>query len=307
MSRSRWFRRSRTVRRVIDAQKKTGRVLQVGSQRVSSIVYQKAKDLLKAGAIGQVNMIEAWWDRNSAIGAWQYSIPPDASPPTIDWDRFLGSAPKGPFEPIRLFRWRNYRDYGTGVAGDLFVHLFSGMHFIMDRSGSDTRILDRRTAVLEGWPRCSRHHARTLRLPADRKPSGIQSGVASEFRQRCQARPTDSASLEVKELLSIGNGVTVSKQPRESEPGYTIDTFPKAVQEAVPEGISREVSSAARAPLTPSAPRRRNVQPATRVQRSSRTSPRLYGIGAIAQARRRRFDVRPTRRRAGASFPDELL
>jgi predicted dehydrogenase len=66
-------------KRVIEAQKKTGRVLQVGSQRVSSIVYQKAKELLKAGAIGKVNLIEAWWDRNSALGAWQYSVPLDAT------------------------------------------------------------------------------------------------------------------------------------------------------------------------------------------------------------------------------------
>src|SRR5262245_10401328 len=101
---------------VIDAAKKNNRILQVGSQRVSSIIYQKAKELLASGAIGQLNMIEAWWDRNSAIGAWQYSIPPDASPENIDWDRFLGSAPKRPFDPIRLFRWRNYQDYGTGVA-----------------------------------------------------------------------------------------------------------------------------------------------------------------------------------------------
>ena len=122
-------------RDVVETQKKTGRIMQVGSQRVSSIVYKKAQELMQAGAIGELNMVEAWWDRNDAIGAWQYSIPPDASPENIDWDRFLGRAPKVPFEPVRLFRWRNYRDYGTGVAGDLFVHLFSGMHFVTGAIG----------------------------------------------------------------------------------------------------------------------------------------------------------------------------
>src|ERR1051325_8514306 len=120
---------------VIEAQQKSNKTFQVGSQYVSSLVYQKARDLLKTGAIGEINLVEAWLDRNTAIGAWQYSIPPDASTSTVDWDRFLGSAPKRPFEPVRLFRWRNYRDYGTGVAGDLFVHLLSGLHFATNSTG----------------------------------------------------------------------------------------------------------------------------------------------------------------------------
>jgi len=69
---------------VIEAQQRSGKVFQVGSQYVSSLVYQKARDLIKAGALGEINMVEAWLDRNTAINAWQYSIPPDASPDNID-------------------------------------------------------------------------------------------------------------------------------------------------------------------------------------------------------------------------------
>ena len=125
--------------RLIEAHQASGRPLQVGSQFVSSVVTLKARDLLASGAIGEVNLIESWWNRNSALSAWQYPIPDDASPQNVDWDRFLGSAPKVPFQPIRLFRWRNYQDYGTGMAGDLFVHLFSTLHVVANSLGP-TRI-----------------------------------------------------------------------------------------------------------------------------------------------------------------------
>ena len=120
---------------VMDAWKKSGKTMQVGSQRISSAAFQEAKRLVQAGEIGAINYIESNNDRFSAIGAWEYSIPPDASTQTVDWDRFLGDAPKQPFDAKRFFRWRNYRDYGTGVAGDLFIHLITGVHFVTNTMG----------------------------------------------------------------------------------------------------------------------------------------------------------------------------
>lgn len=120
---------------VIDAQNKNKVVFQVGSQGMSSLGNEKAKQLLKEGAIGTLNYAEAFYARMSPEGAWQYPIPVDASTSTVDWDRYLSIAPKRPFDALRFFRWRNYKDYGTGVSGDLFVHVFSSLHFITSSLG----------------------------------------------------------------------------------------------------------------------------------------------------------------------------
>jgi predicted dehydrogenase len=133
---------------VIRVQRETGQTLEVGSQGMSSLGNEQAKVLFEEGAIGQLNYAEGFWARNSPGGAWQYEIPDDASEETVDWDTFLGDAPKRPFDALRFFRWRNYVDYGTGVSGDLFVHLFSSLHFIVSSVGP-TRILA--TGGLRFW------------------------------------------------------------------------------------------------------------------------------------------------------------
>ena len=119
----------------VRVQKETGMVFQVGSQGMSSLGNEKARALYEDGAIGQIVMLDMYNDRYSSEGAWQYPIPPDANPDTVDFDTFLGSAPKTPYDPVRFFRWRNYKDYGTGVAGDLFVHAFSTLHFVISSKG----------------------------------------------------------------------------------------------------------------------------------------------------------------------------
>ncbi|MFW6157671.1 MAG: Gfo/Idh/MocA family protein, partial [Balneolaceae bacterium] len=122
---------------LIEAEKQAGLPVIVGSQRTSSILYEKARNLIEEGEIGELNFVEGYWDRRSALGAWRYSIPPSASEETVDWARYREGMADIPFDAKHFFRWRNYDDYGTGVAGDLFVHLFSGLHMITGSYGPE--------------------------------------------------------------------------------------------------------------------------------------------------------------------------
>jgi predicted dehydrogenase len=189
------------------------------------MIYTKARDLIKSGAIGELNMVEAWLDRNTAIGAWQYTIPPDASPANIDWDRFLGSAPKRSFEPVRLFRWRNYQDYGTAVAGDLFVHLLSGLHVVTGSLGP-TRIMA--TGGLRYWK--DGRDVPDVMLAILDYP-GFNLALRVNFKSSVASEQFGFRFVGTEAILTAGPNVTVSKPRPESEPGYTLGTFPRAVQE----------------------------------------------------------------------------
>jgi len=117
--------------RLIAAAKGSGKVLQVGSQAKTSALTAKAREIIASGALGKVSMIRMANHRNSAEGAWQYPVPPDASEKTIDWLTWQGRTRKRAFDPKIVFQWRRFWDYSGGVAADLFVHQFTQMHEIM--------------------------------------------------------------------------------------------------------------------------------------------------------------------------------
>jgi len=116
---------------MVHVSRETGRLVQVGSQSLSMESTQKGKQWFDAGEIGRVFMVQCSIYRPNAIGAWRYPVPPDATPKTVDWERFLGNAPKRPFDARRFFQFRNWWDYGTGIAGDEYVHLLSRVHYVM--------------------------------------------------------------------------------------------------------------------------------------------------------------------------------
>lgn len=210
---------------IIEAARSSSRILQVGSQRVSSVVYAKAKELLAAGAIGKLNMVTARWDRNSSIGAWNYSIPLDASPETCDWPRFEGSAEKIPFSAERFFQWRKWKAYGSGVAGDLFVHLFSGTHFITGAHGP-TRAMA--TGGIRFWK--DGRDANDVLLALFDYPEGFNLSLHVNFVDG--GEESEGFLFTGSEgLMEIAhNTVTVTRTPIATEPGYTVSTFTNAMQ-----------------------------------------------------------------------------
>ena len=210
---------------IIDAARSTGRIIQIGSQRVSSIVYAKAKDLLASGAIGKLNMVTARWDRNSSIGAWNYSIPLDANTETCDWPRFEGTAPRLPFSAERFFQWRKWKDYGSGVAGDLFVHLFSGTHFITGSHGP-TRAMA--TGGLRFWK--DGRDVPDVMLALFEYPEGFNLSLRVNFVDGGEESEglIFTGSEGIMEIA--GNTVSVSRTPLEKEPGYTVGTFTNEMQ-----------------------------------------------------------------------------
>jgi predicted dehydrogenase len=121
---------------IVEAWKKSGKIVQVGTQNRSSSLYKKAKELIQQGMVGDVHFVRAFWYRNGLPNepSWRYVIPAEANPQNTDWMKFLGSAPQHDWDPHRYFQWRLYWDYSGGISTDLLVHQTDIVNFMLGKT-----------------------------------------------------------------------------------------------------------------------------------------------------------------------------
>jgi len=229
---------------IIAAARARERMMQVGSQGVSSAPERKAKELIRSGALGRLTMIRAAYNRNTASGAWIYPIPPDASPATVNWDMFQGSAPAHPFSLERFFRWRCYHDYSGGIATDLFVHLCTAIHFLMDAK-MPSRVMA--MGELYRWKE-SRDVPDTLNAILE-YPEGFTVNLSSSFNNEMNSE-AGFQMLGTEGALTLGwDGLTFYPENVVEDNRWIVDAWPQALEDAYykdPKVITTEVEAAKR-------------------------------------------------------------
>ncbi|MHC4401554.1 MAG: Gfo/Idh/MocA family protein [Planctomycetota bacterium] len=121
------------AKQLAEEAEKHGRIVQVGTQYMADEAYAKAHDLVEQGVIGKIVHIQAGYFRRGDWGERMHVADPNAKPgPDLDWEQFLGDAPKVPYTVSRFFQWRLYWDYSGGPATDLLVHTFTPLFRLLD-------------------------------------------------------------------------------------------------------------------------------------------------------------------------------
>ena len=211
---------------IVSEVRKNNRILQVGSQGISSRLQQKAREIIASGKLGQVTMIRAFFNRNTAGGAWIYPIPPDASPRTVDWEMFLGPAPHRAVDYARFFRWRCYQDYSGGIATDLFVHLVTSIHFMMNAKMPANIVA---LGELYRWKE-SRDVPDTLNAILE-YPEGFTVSLSATFNNQVSAE-SGFQILGTKGSIILGNTLVFIPEVISDDNRWIVDSWPAGMEDA---------------------------------------------------------------------------
>jgi predicted dehydrogenase len=211
---------------MVAAVKKSGRIVQIGSQRVSSVICAKAKEMLAQSMIGELNLVEGSLGRNDPNGAWVYPLPPGLSTETLDWETWQGTVPKRAFDPKLFARWRCWREYGTGVAGDLLVHLVSGMNYMLGWNEAPLRAVSF-GAILRFNDGRNMPDVQPTLFQYNKVPVYLRLNLGCEMPEVYRFQGS-KGYLEVTETT-----ITYSPQTGEdSGPSYYASSFPREMREA---------------------------------------------------------------------------
>jgi predicted dehydrogenase len=114
--------------RIIEAVRKTKRIVQVGTQRRSSDLFGEAAKILQSGEAGNVRLVNSWWYNYTATPQ------PRQLQGKLDWTQWLGSAPKREMDPFRFFNWYWFWDYSGGLMIGQAAHIIDAIHMLMNSS-----------------------------------------------------------------------------------------------------------------------------------------------------------------------------
>ncbi len=239
-------REEEETHRMYDAVKNSDIVFQLGHQQRQTESHIKAREVVEAGILGPITLVETTTNRNDPWGAWVWDIHEEGNENTIDWAQFEGPAPnKVPFDLDRFFRWRKYFDYGTGLSGDLFSHEYDAINQILDlgipktamASGGIYHFKDGRD-VPDTWQAVLEYPDRDLTL--------VYSATLANGKWRGRVFMGHDATMEVDNGLTItaegqstrygekiGEGVIDTSRPMFTfQPGFTgLDALTSATAE----------------------------------------------------------------------------
>lgn len=118
-------------RAMVEAVKRHGRIVQVGTQQRTAELYQRVRDIVRGGALGPISFVRTWnYSNNYPDGI---GMDPNGTPPAgLDWEMWLGPAPQTAYNPNRYENWRRFWDYAGGNMTDWGTHHFDIVHWAMD-------------------------------------------------------------------------------------------------------------------------------------------------------------------------------
>jgi predicted dehydrogenase len=211
---------------MVAAAKKSGRIVQIGSQRVSSAICAKARELLSQKILGDLTLVEISLGRNDPTGAWEYPPPPDLSPETLDWSTWQGTVQQRPFDPLVFARWRCWKEYGTGVAGDLMVHMVSGALFMLGLNEAPDRAMSM-GGILRWKDGRNMPDVHSVLLEYGELPMYLRMNLGTET-------PEIYRFQGAKGYLDV-TATTIAYSPQagvDTAPSYYTASYPKALRDA---------------------------------------------------------------------------